>query len=63
MGLKILGKVGTLIFFYFFFLTKNHFMHFERHIAFQNAYNYIFCPEYLKKKQVSPVNLGRAGLP
>ena len=24
-------------------------MHFERHFTFQNAYNYIFCPENLKK--------------
>ena len=34
-------------------------MHFERHLVFQNAYNYIF-PENLR---VSPVNLGREGLP
>ena len=31
-GLKILGRVGTHIFFnYFFFWKKNNFMHFERH--------------------------------
>ena len=31
-------------------------MHFERHFAFQNAYDYIFFPENLK------INLDRAGL-
>ena len=38
-------------------------MHFERQTAFQNALNYFF-PENLKKTlKVSPVNLGRIGLP
>ena len=37
-GLKILGRVGAL----FFFWKKYNFMHFERHFAFQNACNYIF---------------------
>ena len=38
-GLKILGRLGTYIFFLiiFIFLEKNYFMHFERHFAFQNA--------------------------
>ena len=42
MGLKILGKVGAHIFLFLFFSRKeNNNMHFERHLAFQNAYNYI----------------------
>ena len=44
-GLKILGRVGTHIFFFliiFFSGKKYNFMHFERHFAFQNAYRYIF---------------------
>ena len=39
-GLKILGRVGKrFFFFYFFFFWKKiyNFMHFERHLAFQNA--------------------------
>ena len=38
-GLKILGKVVTHIFFNYFFLSgkKYNFMHFERHLAFQNT--------------------------
>ena len=36
-GLKILGRVGTHIFFYFFSGEKYNFMHSERHFAFQNA--------------------------
>ena len=37
-GLNILGRVGTHIFFKYFFSGKNIlFMHFERHFAFQNA--------------------------
>ena len=35
-SLKILGRVGTHIFF-FFFMEKCNFMHFERHFDFQNA--------------------------
>ena len=35
-GLKILGRVGTH-FFYYFFLEKYNFMHCKRHFAFQNA--------------------------
>ena len=35
MDLKILGRVGTYIF--FFSGKKYDFMHFERHFAFQNA--------------------------
>ena len=34
MGLKILGREDTHI---FFLLEKYDFMHFERHFAFQNA--------------------------
>ena len=38
-GLKILGRVCTHIFFLiiFFLEKKYNFMHFERHLAFQNA--------------------------
>ena len=47
-GLKILGRIGTNIFFHFFseknimhferhFGKKYNFMHFERYFAFQNA--------------------------
>ena len=38
-------------FFLFFFSEKNNFMHFERHFAFQNAYNYIFSrkPENISR--------------
>ena len=37
-GLKNLGRIGTNIFLQFFFLEKKYnFMHFERHLAFQNA--------------------------
>ena len=37
-GLKSLGRVGTHIFFKYFFSGKLYnFMHFERHFAFQNA--------------------------
>ena len=38
-GLKILGSVGTHIFFKYFFSQKkkNNFMGFERYFAFQNA--------------------------
>ena len=35
MDVKILGRVGTL--FFFFFWKKNKFMHFERLVTFQNA--------------------------
>ena len=50
MGLKILGRVGTDIFRLFFFSGKIYnFMRFERHFAFQNAWNYIFFPENHKK--------------
>ena len=53
-GLKLLGRVGTDIFIYFFGGGGgggeiDNFMHFERHFAFQNALNYIFFPENLKK--------------
>ena len=44
IGLKILGRIGTIL-----FLMENYnFMHFERHFAFQSAYNF-FPPENLKK--------------
>ena len=36
VGLKILGRVGTHIFFNIFFLEK-YIMHFGRHFAFHNA--------------------------
>ena len=37
-GLKILGRIGTHIFFNYLFSGKKYnFMHFERHLAFQNA--------------------------
>ena len=36
-GLKISGRVGTHIFFNYFFWKKYYFMHFERRNAFQNA--------------------------
>ena len=37
-SLKILGRVGTHMFFnYFFFWKKNITIHFERRNAFQNA--------------------------
>ena len=37
-GLKILGSVGTHLFFYYFFSGKIYnLMHFERHFAFQSA--------------------------
>ena len=37
-GLKILGRIGTHIFFNIFFSGFFfYFMHFERHFAFQNA--------------------------
>ena len=36
IGLEILGRVGTHIFFYFLG-KKYNFMHFERHFAFQNS--------------------------
>ena len=44
---------------------KYNFMHFERHLAFRHlGIQIIFDnPENLKKIQVSPVNLGRVGLP
>ena len=38
-GLKIIGRVGTHIFFRFSG-NKYNCVHFERHFAFQNAYNY-----------------------
>ena len=54
----------TYYFYLFFILEKIHnFMHFERHFAFQNALNYIFFSENLKKFLGSPVNLRRVGLP
>ena len=39
MGLKSLGRVSTHNFFNYFFVWKKiyNFMHFERHVAFQNA--------------------------
>ena len=47
----MLGRVGTHIFFKLFFLEKKYqFMHFERHLAFQNAQDYIFFPEKPEKK-------------
>ena len=36
-GLKILGRVGTHIFYLFFSGNKYNFMHFEWYFAFQNA--------------------------
>ena len=48
-GLKMLGRVGSHIFFYFFSEKKNNFMHFERRVTFQNASNFIFFSENLKK--------------
>ena len=46
MGLKILGRVGTHI---FFFWKKNIILwNFEKRNAFQNALNFFF-PENLKK--------------
>ena len=51
-GLKILGRIGTHIpffFFFFFYRKNNNFMHFERHLAFQNASKLYFFPENLKK--------------
>ena len=44
-GLKILGRASTPIFFSIIFISgkKYNFMH------FQNAYNFIFPPENLKK--------------
>ena len=50
-GLKILGRVGT-----HFFLEKNI-------LCVLKGINYIYFPENLKKFWVSPVNLGRVGLP
>ena len=45
-GLKISGTVDTHI----FSGKKYNFMHFERHFAFQTAYNLsFFFPENLKK--------------
>ena len=43
-GLKILGSVGTHIFFQLSFFSgiKYNFMHFQRLFPFQNAYDYIF---------------------
>ena len=50
MGLKILGRVGTHIFLNYIFFWKKiyNFMHFERHLAFQNAYIYIFSENQKK---------------
>ena len=42
---KILGRVGTFFFNYFFSWKKNNFMHFESRNAFQKAWNYIFFSE------------------
>ena len=63
-NLKILGRVGAHIFLIIFFRKKNiyNFIHFERHFAFQNAYIFFFR-KLEKKVLVSPVNLGRVGLP
>ena len=36
-GMKILGRVGTHIFYLFYSGKKDNCMHFERHLAFQNA--------------------------
>ena len=36
-GSENLGRVGTHIYFIIFSWKKNNFMHFERHLAFQNA--------------------------
>ena len=48
-GLKILGRVGTH-FFLFFFLETNIILYIlSFHFAFQNAWNYIFFPQNLKK--------------
>ena len=45
-GLKILGRVGTHIFFdSLFFWKKYDFINFERHFACQNAQDYIFFSE------------------
>ena len=49
MGLKNLGRVGTHIFLFFFFWKKYNFMHFKRHFAFQNAFNYIFSRKPVKR--------------
>ena len=45
-GLKILGKVGTHIFFLFFF-----FLHFERHFAFQKLKFFFFSRKPEKKSK------------
>ena len=61
-GLKILGRVGTHMFFFIFFWKKYNLMHFERQSPFK-MHKIIHFPEILEKIQVSPVNLGRFGLP
>ena len=47
IGLKILGRVGPLL---IFFWEKYTFVHFERHFAFQNALNYIFSRKSKKSR-------------
>ena len=60
MGLKILGRVGTQIFQFFFPEKKKkyNFIHFEKHL-----HKIIYFPGNLKKFEVSPVNLSRVVLP
>ena len=66
MGLKILGRVGRLFFFFnFFFLEKKYdFMHFERQMPFK-MHKIISPPPPRKpeKNQSSSVNLGWVWFP
>ena len=63
IGQKILGRVGTYIFFNFFFPGKNIILCILKGISPFKMHKMIFFPENLKKVKFSPINLGRVGLP
>ena len=64
MGLKILGRVGTHIFFNYFFFWKNIILCILKGISPFEMHKIIFFQKTRKKSlEVSPVNLGRVGLP
>ena len=55
-GSEILGRVGNIYLLINFFLEKKNY-------AFKMQKKIYFIPGNLKKFKVSPVNLGRVGLP